>query len=134
MNYRNENATPRDRYGCIVFQENINDHNIHGQCCKNTSQVSAERTAVRHCTCNHNPERILRHLNRTTPVKGVCGSDNGYLQRSAPIAMVYSPMQQWKELYDPGTALTNGTIFKELDLPFYPTPCRRKEQCQCQYR
>lgn len=65
---------------------------------------------------------------------GQCGSDNGYLHREAPIAMVYSPVQKWKELYDPATALSNGTIFKELDLPFYPTPCRRKECGQCHHR
>jgi len=65
---------------------------------------------------------------------GQCGSDNGFLKRETPIAMVYSPVQLWKELYDPHTALANGTLFKELDLPFYPTPCRRKENSNCQCR
>ena len=134
MNYRNENATPRDRYGYGVFSENTNDDHSHGQCSNSVGQSAAEHTVNRPCHCNHYHERTVRRNNKVTNVKGICGSDNGYLQRSAPIAMVYSPMQQWKELYDPCTALTNGTIFKELDLPFYPTPCRRKEQCQCQYR
>ena len=35
-----------------------------------------------------------------------------------PLAMVYSPIQEWRELYDNDTALSKGTIFKELDLPF----------------
>ena len=35
-----------------------------------------------------------------------------------PLAMVYSPLQEWRELYDNETGLSHGTIFKELDLPF----------------
>lgn len=35
------------------------------------------------------------------------------------LAMAYIPMQQFKELYDQDFALQVGTIFKELDLPFY---------------
>lgn len=35
-----------------------------------------------------------------------------------PIAMVYMPVQVWRELYAPGDALAAGTIFAELDLPF----------------
>lgn len=33
------------------------------------------------------------------------------------LAMVYSPMQCWRQLYDPKTALAHGTLFEELDLP-----------------
>lgn len=40
-----------------------------------------------------------------------------------PIAMAYVPMQKWGELYDPMSALSHGTIFRELDLPWYPTNC-----------
>lgn len=35
------------------------------------------------------------------------------------LAMAYVPMQQFRELYDQNYALQIGTIFKELDLPFY---------------
>lgn len=35
-----------------------------------------------------------------------------------PLAMVYSPCQKWRDLYDPETGFSRGTIFKELDLPF----------------
>ncbi|MFU0827763.1 MAG: Spore coat associated protein JA (CotJA) [Lachnoclostridium sp.] len=37
------------------------------------------------------------------------------------LAMAYIPIQQFKDLYDPEYALKAGTIFKELDLPFYGT-------------
>ncbi|MCI8608892.1 MAG: spore coat associated protein CotJA [Firmicutes bacterium] len=37
---------------------------------------------------------------------------------SLPIAMAYTPMQQWKTTYSRDVALTVGTVFPELDLPF----------------
>ena len=36
-----------------------------------------------------------------------------------PLAMTYMPMQEWRNLYAPCDALKAGTIFAELDLPFY---------------
>ena len=33
------------------------------------------------------------------------------------LAMVYSPVQCWRNLYDPVSGLSRGTIFAELDLP-----------------
>ena len=39
------------------------------------------------------------------------------------LAMSYIPMQQWGELMDCETAIREGTLFRELVFPFYPTPC-----------
>lgn len=35
-----------------------------------------------------------------------------------PVAMTYTPMQQWTEIYPAATALKRGTVFPVLDLPF----------------
>lgn len=35
-----------------------------------------------------------------------------------PIAMAYVPFQQWDEVYDDDDALSKGTLFPALDLPF----------------
>lgn len=35
-----------------------------------------------------------------------------------PLASVYSPLQEFRDIYDIDTALGEGTIFKELNLPF----------------
>ena len=35
-----------------------------------------------------------------------------------PLAMVYSPLQEFCELYELDEALKCGTLFKQLDLPF----------------
>ena len=35
-----------------------------------------------------------------------------------PLAMVYSPVQEFHNMYEIDVALHQGTVFKELDLPF----------------
>jgi hypothetical protein len=42
----------------------------------------------------------------------------GWGLRGYPPAMVYSPYQVFREVYTPDTALSRGTLFAELDLPF----------------
>ena len=42
-----------------------------------------------------------------------------------PLASVFSPIQIWRNLYEPDEALKRGTLFKELDLPFV---CRDRTQ------
>ena len=37
-----------------------------------------------------------------------------------PLAMVYAPSQKWRQAYSPDEALSRGTMFAELDKPFYP--------------
>ena len=50
---------------------------------------------------------------------GGCGEyDGGWGLSSYPLAMVYSPLQKFHELYEPEVALERGTLFSELDLPF----------------
>ena len=36
-----------------------------------------------------------------------------------PVGMAYVPWQEFKDLYDPHQGLARGTLFKELDYPFY---------------
>ena len=37
---------------------------------------------------------------------------------NTPLAMVYSPMQKWGNLYTPEEALQNGTLFADLNFPW----------------
>lgn len=48
-----------------------------------------------------------------------------------PLAMVYGEEQSYKCIYDPELALENGTLFEELNKPFYPTGCSRKNREGC---
>lgn len=54
--------------------------------------------------------------------EGICG---GWGLYDHPLAMVYSPCQSWHEVYAPDVALSRGTMFSELDLPFEPSKCRK---------
>lgn len=42
-----------------------------------------------------------------------------------PLGMSYVPWQHWKETYDLCKALSIGTIFPELNLPFLERSCGR---------
>lgn len=45
--------------------------------------------------------------------------------RGFPLAMVYSPEQEWQETYTQETALSHGTLFPSLHFPWYPAACDR---------
>ncbi len=47
------------------------------------------------------------------------GFDPGVVD-ALPLAMAYVPRQKWRNAYSPEEALSRGTLFAELDLPFYP--------------
>lgn len=36
-----------------------------------------------------------------------------------PLAMAYVPWQKWQNIYDAEKGFCNGTIFQELNLPFF---------------
>ena len=44
-----------------------------------------------------------------------------------PLAMAYIPMQKFENLYSVEEALCSGTLFKDLDKPFYGGKLNRKE-------
>ena len=45
--------------------------------------------------------------------------------RDYPLASVYAPLQDFYKLYDRDTALKNGTLFSELNLPFMGESVKR---------
>lgn len=47
-----------------------------------------------------------------------CLPRGGWGLRDYPVGTVYAPLQEFRNLYDLGSALSHGTIFRELDLPF----------------
>ena len=47
-----------------------------------------------------------------------------------PLAMVYSPVQEFREIYDLDAALMQGTVFKELDLPFMGATISKGGNCR----
>ena len=57
-----------------------------------------------------------------------CGSTWGI--REYPLGSVYSPCQEWRNLYSPTNALSRGTLFSELDLPFEGKNCTGGKGCR----
>ncbi len=45
-------------------------------------------------------------------------SEPCFTSEQFPIGMTYVPMQCWQNLYCPGKALEQGTLFADLDKPF----------------
>lgn len=51
-------------------------------------------------------------------MNGCGGDESSWGLRSHPLAMVFSPLNEFRDLYTPDVALQRGTLFAELDLPF----------------
>ncbi len=139
LNYKNENSVPRDRLcGEAFCRENgcggtrrRSEWNACRECRERRErrETAPETVRCRESACERGGRVCPQRCTRVRA--GKCGEDNGFLHREAPLGMVYSPVQLWRELYDPKTALTQGTLFRELNLEFYPTPCNKKECSTC---
>ena len=64
------------------------------------------------------PRRLCDGSLPNTENEGCGTAVGGWGLRSYPLAMVYSPLQDFDQLYTPEVALERGTLFSELDLPF----------------
>jgi hypothetical protein len=84
----------------------------------------------RHPMYNHYNRNMVGNQNRrpngcyTVPVTegDCCGNKESNLDNcidSLPLAMAYVPMQKFRKVYEACEGLSNGTIFEELNLPYY---------------
>lgn len=55
-----------------------------------------------------------------------CGAATTWGLEGYPLAIVYSPLQEWINIYDEMTALERGTLFAELDKPLADTDTKCK--------
>ena len=155
MNYNAENRTPRDRIGDELFSQ-IGDMPTQKYGMQKTALSPAVAPAAAICrsgmqtsSCPINRSGVsvdtgaLRRKGAYTSY-GSSGRTNdcscGKASRTAdrcrvhgedklaglPLAMAYVPMQEWRNLYDLEDGFDRGTLFRELDFPFYPTACPRK--------
>ena len=68
--------------------------------------------------------------NSTGATQGQNQNSSNNTHSPRPIAMVYPVSQEWKNIYDTEIALINGTIFEELDKPFYMSGCSLNGGCR----
>lgn len=148
MNYNAENRTPRDRVGEGLFSP-VGDISPQRYGTREIKPVSAfapfsaaVNTGVR--AGSREPSRSRCPSDSGCGHRRNCGCAGGNGSRKPtcaanrcrvhgedqlaglPLAMAYVPMQQWRNLYDLENGFNEGTLFKELDFPFYPTSCPRK--------
>lgn len=71
------------------------------------------------CDTDSKPEDNTGHTDNSSDISENCaGTFDSMVLGSLPIAMAYTPMQQWKTVYSPDEALSVGTVFPQLNLPF----------------
>ena len=142
MDYKNDNRTPRDRItgeflSELLFTELGGDNclcnsnkNVSDCSCENirsrdnrSQKTSAvvRNTSVRNCNC-----RERQFPTNTDAMPKHCSGGNVELTGNYSLVMAYVQMQKFGELFDLEEGLCEGTIFKQLRFPFYPTPCRRE--------
>ena len=56
---------------------------------------------------------------------GTSNGDVNTVSESTPLAMAYFPYQRFNDIFEPETALAEGTIFRRLDKPFEAAGGRR---------
>lgn len=148
MNYNAENRTPRDRVGEELFSPagDISSQRYGTREIKPVSAFApfpaAVNTGVRagsretsRARCpfdgGHGQRRNCGCAGGNASRKPACASSRCRVHgedplAGLPLAMAYVPMQQWRNLYDLENGFNEGTLFKELEFPFYPTSCPRK--------
>ena len=87
-----------------------------------TPHVSPEQG----CGCQH-----LQPEPPTCPMTCKACADSRYGLEGYPLAMVYAPCQAFKDLYDLDTALMQGTLFSQLDLPIQTANGTGGRGCSC---
>ncbi len=117
-------STPRDRMDDALLAKLLAEDGAvscrYGDRPENTRSRMAGRSCnmarveARNEMQNQGPEQ---HPDGSTPCVP-CAKQN--CLSGWPLAMSYTPDQEWKDLYEIEEGHARGTIFTELDLPFYP--------------
>ncbi len=133
MEYNNDNRTPLDRLTDDFLSELLDDNfDDHGE---NVFYPGNVRRAQKR---NKNSREYYRPVNSEVQTEnggcdchdsvsecgcGSCESFKSPHLHGVPLAMVYSPHQEWENIYDAEVGLERGTIFKCLDFPFMNAAC-----------
>ena len=103
----NDTLTPRDRIGDDMLRRMLEPNGFRGAEERPLPDLPPSENSHNH-NHNHNHDHD----------QSSCMPRNTWGLRDHPVGMVYAPLQEFRHLYDRDTALRQGTIFRELDLPF----------------
>ncbi len=113
MNSKNENFIPRERVDARLLARLLEESDETSY----AASVSASAQPVIHCrTCRRTPQP---HRQDYPECRTTDNSSSG-----VSLAMVYSPKQEFTDLYEPEEGLYRGTIFVQLDKPLQAGCCR----------
>ena len=134
MKVKNENFTPRER---------VNRELLDRMLAESARQDAADNTPLPYpstrpypatpamaCSCREERRSRENYSNRHPSCPQADAATHATCRTpvypGVSLAMVYSPCQAFADLYEPEAGIERGTIFKELDKPFYPTPCSER--------
>ena len=139
MEYHNYNKTPIDRIDEVLMKELEKL-----DCCNSENRITGPKknTGYSNQSChgknlyyNTNNEKCdLKETGYTCKFKknnNCCKPNNCSCEKfvqpdlsSYPLSMIYSPYQEFDDLYELEEGFNKGTIFRKLDYPFYMASCR----------
>lgn len=146
MDYRNDNRTPRDRVDEEFFRSILRDEELTedrrresiGDVAASSSGVTSGHASFRgrgqRSRSFDYGQRVGREKGESVSSHSRCGdchdsscpstaSWNDRL-KGLPLAMVYIPPQSFKGIMESAVSLKRGTVFTELDMPFYYSGCK----------
>lgn len=108
-------TAPRDRISQFD-SENCRDRYTNRECC-------GHRSDANNCGCGN----AAHYTEDYKTGSGTCEScANDEHLKHFRLAMAYVPWQEWERIYEDEAALSRGTLFESLDLPWYPSACVEK--------
>lgn len=131
MDYRKDMGTPRERVDDELLRRLLREADEMSAECGCSPSRSQENGSSR---CRDRSSSDGREQ-RNPRESGGCGCINeralSYRTQGLPLVMSYAPDQDFHELYEAEEALETGTLFKELNFPFYPVACGNGRSCGC---
>ena len=110
----NDTRTPRERIGDPLLRQMMEESRV--------TDKAPGGCPICESGMRGAPRRVMSVASRPVSMVGQthCGGEGytGWGLREHPLAMAYSPLQVWRQVYDADDGLGRGTIFAELDLPF----------------
>lgn len=137
MEYRNFYNTPREMVGDEMLEKLLSEsepgsRNSSPTCrgnCRSSQRQSMSGIGMRNSSGGNVGNGVNRPNCRgeyqTAPVANMNPEWSNPCLEGNPLAMVYSPCQEWDGLYEVEDAICHGTLFKGLDFEFYPACCSR---------
>lgn len=107
----------RDNNACERDAENIRRGSVD-MTTRNCRENNARGTRETRCGGRRNSDM---RCGMDEDMSNRCGNMND--MEGFALAMAYVPWQQWGEVYPLNTGLSRGTIFPELDKPFFKGRC-----------